>query len=180
MKNQFKNELTASMKDFHLPRYSELSDVGLYLEQTTTYINQLLAPLGCVEITSSMIRNYVKKGLAPNPVKKQYFREHIAHLICITILKHTLSLEHIYELFRQQKQAFTNENAYNYFCMELENILFFQFGLKDSVEDIGKSYSVEREMLRSAIIAVSHIIYLDFCFKILADIDTKSITQDKQ
>lgn len=170
-----KHELTASMKGFHLPRYSELSDVGLYLEQTTTYINQLLTPLGCVEITSSMIRNYVKKGLVPNPIRKQYYKEHIVYLIAITILKHTLSLEHIHELFCQQKQSYAAEIAYDYFCMELENILFFQFGLKDSVEDIGKSSSVEKEMLRSAIIAVSHIIYLDFCFKMLANSEKDSI-----
>ena len=169
MKNQFKNELAASMKSFSLPNYSELSDVGLYLEQTTTYINQLLAPLGCVEITSSMIRNYVKKGLVPNPVKKQYFKEHIAHLISITILKHALSLEHIHELFLRQKDIYTAEIAYNYFCLELENILFFQFGLKDSVEDIGNSSSVIKEMLRSAIIAVSHIIYLNSCFQMLSE-----------
>ena len=69
MKNEMKKELADSIKLFHLPRYAELSDVGLYLEQTTKYINQCLAPLGCVEITGSMISNYVKKGLVANPVK---------------------------------------------------------------------------------------------------------------
>lgn len=55
--------------------------------------------------------------------------------------------------------------------MELENILFFQFGLKDSVEDIGTTSSIEKKMLRSAIIAVSHIIFLNNCFQLLAEKD---------
>ena len=169
MKNEMKKELADSIKLFHLPRYAELSDVGLYLEQTTKYINQCLAPLGCVEITSSMISNYVKKGLVANPVKKQYFRGQIAHLICITLLKSVLSLENINDLFLRQKQVYTDETAYDYFCMELENILFFQFGLKDEVENIGVTSSLEKEMLQSAIIAVSHIIYLNTCFQILRE-----------
>lgn len=169
MKNEMKKELADSIKLFHLPRYAELSDVGLYLEQTTKYINQCLAPLGCVEITGSMISNYVKKGLVANPVKKQYFRGHIAHLMCITLLKSVLSLENINDFFLRQQKVYTDETAYDYFCMELENVLFYQFGLKDEVENIGVTSSFEKEMLESAIIAVSNIIYLNTCFQILRE-----------
>ena len=66
-----KSALADPMRAFRLPRYGELPDVGLYLEQTTKYINHYLKPLGCIEITGSMIRNYVKMGLVTNPVKKQ-------------------------------------------------------------------------------------------------------------
>lgn len=159
-----KQTITETMEHFQLPRYAQLSDVGLYLEQTVEYINGILAPLGCMEITSSMIRNYVKMGLVSNPVKKQYYTHHIAHLIAITILKQVLPLEHIHTLFVRQQQVYSEEVAYNYFCMELENILYFRFGLKDFVEDIGKTSSIEKEMLRSAVIAVSHIIFLNACF----------------
>ena len=153
------------IQTFHLPRYEELPDCGLYLEQTAQYINNCLKPLGCVEITGSMIRNYVKKGLVSNPVHKQYYADHIAHLICIAILKHTASLEHIQKLFEHQRAIYTDEVAYNYFCMELENILFYRFGLKNSIDDIGVTSSIVKEMLRSAITAVSHIIFLNACFE---------------
>lgn len=63
-----------------LSRYQEIPTVGLYLEQTTKYISQYLDPLEENCITSSMIANYVKKGLIANPVKKQYGREQIAYL----------------------------------------------------------------------------------------------------
>lgn len=164
------------MEHFQLPRYAHLSDVGLYLEQTVKYINGILTPLGCMEITSSMIRNYVKMGLVSNPVKKQYYAHHIAHLIAITILKQALSLEHINTLFIRQRQVYTEEVAYNYFCMELENILYFRFGVKESVEDIGETSSIEKEMLHSAIIAVSHIIFLNACFEqLIAEPDTTQL-----
>ena len=75
-----------------------------------------------------------------------------------------MSLEHISQLFARQKEVYTDPVAYDYFCTELENILYFRFGLKDSVDDVGVTFSVEKDMLRSAIIAVSHMIYLDACF----------------
>ncbi len=68
-----------------------------------------------------------------------------------------------------QKLVYTDEIAYDYFCNELENILFFQFEIKDSVEYIGVTKSKEKQMLRSAIIAVSQVIYLNLCFGLLRD-----------
>ena len=159
-----KETLAESMRGFHLPRYAELPSVGLYLEQTATYINHCLAPLGCVEITGSMIRNYVKMGLVNNPAQKQYYTDQIAHLICITILKQVLSLEHIQEMFARQRKVYTDQVAYDYFCQELENILYFRFGVKDTVEDVGDTDTVVKEMLRSAVVAVSYIIHLHACF----------------
>ncbi len=160
-----KHTIMETMSTFQFPRYQQLTDVGLYLEQTVKYINTCLKPLGCMEITGSMIRNYVKMGLVSNPFQKQYYRNHIAHLISITILKQALPLEHINTLFIRQRKVYSDEVAYNYFCMELENILYFRFGLKESVEDIGETSSIEKEMLHSAIIAVSHIIFLNACFE---------------
>ena len=49
------------MQEFRMPRYHEIPDVGLYLEQTIKYINSCLAPLD-IAVTASMVSNYVKKG----------------------------------------------------------------------------------------------------------------------
>ena len=57
---------------FRLPRYEQIPDVGLYLEQTVRYVNSFLAPLGEVELTASMASNYVKHKLLPAPRKKLY------------------------------------------------------------------------------------------------------------
>ena len=168
MKTEMKTALAQQLVGLHLPRYSELPNMGLYLEQVTKYINQCLAPLGCLEVTGSMIRNYVKMGLVSHPTKKQYFADQIAHLISITALKSALPLDHINLLFARQKKIYTDQTAYDYFCMEMENILNFRFGISPEIEDIGVTSSVEKEMLRSAVIAVSHLLYINACLEWLS------------
>ena len=77
---------------FKLPTFEEIPDVGLYLEQTATFINKYLEPLLGSELTPSMISNYVKKKMIARPEKKQYSREQIAYLFFITISKTVLAL----------------------------------------------------------------------------------------
>ena len=62
-----------AITNFHLPRFHEITNVGLYLEQTVKFINNYLKPLGEAEITGSMASNYVKHKLLQNPIKKQYY-----------------------------------------------------------------------------------------------------------
>jgi len=155
----------SSIRAFSLPRYSEIPDMGLYLEQTVKYMNQALKPLNYFEVTGSMIRNYVKMGLVKNPEKKLYYRDQIAHLITITILKAVIPLDHIQRFFISQQKIYTDQIAYDYFCMEMENILHARFGLTDDVKDIGTTNSIQKEMLRSAITAVSHLVYVNECLK---------------
>ena len=85
MRPEIKQQLADSVRTFRLPRYTEIPNVGLYLEQATKYVCEYLAPLGEFSLTPSMISNYVKKGLIDNPVKKQYNREQIAYLIFIAL-----------------------------------------------------------------------------------------------
>ncbi len=167
MNQSIKDDIAASIQNFKLPAYQEIPDVGFYLEQTTQYISEFLKPMPSISITSSMISNYVKKGLIEKPVKKQYHREQIAYLIFIAIAKTVLSLEDIYLLIQIQKQTYEPEIAYEYCCREFENILFFVFGLKDSLEEVGSKNSDAKNMLRNTIIAVAHKIYLDQYFAAL-------------
>ncbi len=156
--------MTASIRDFHMPRYQEIPDVGLYLDQTVKYINRSVAPLGYGEITSSMVSNYVKKGYIPNPVKKQYDTEQIARLLFITVVKNSITMENIGRLFILQRNRYSPDIAYNYFCDELENVLMLTFGLKETYDQIGETDTREKQMLRSLIVAVANTIYLSDCF----------------
>ena len=45
MKLETKQQISNSIKDFRMPRYNEIPNVGLYLEQVTKYICEHLAPL---------------------------------------------------------------------------------------------------------------------------------------
>ncbi len=161
--------MPVQIEAFRLPRYREIPDVGLYLDQTVKYINRSLAPLGCMEITASMVANYVKKGYIANPVRKQYTAEQIACLFFISLAKSVLSMDNIARLFDMQKQQYSAETAYDFFCAELENRLQYTFGLKGQLDEIGApgDRSEARAMLRSTIIAVTHIIYLSSRFEAL-------------
>ena len=159
--------MAACIEQFRMPRYREIPDVGLYLDQTVKYVNRYLAPLGCMEITSSMVSNYVKKGYISNPVHKQYDADQIAYLFFISIAKSVLSMENIARLFEMQKQMYTAEIAYDFFCEEIENMLQYTFGLKETLDEVGtpEDKSETKTMLRSTIIAVTHIIYLSNRFE---------------
>ena len=164
MKQNLKKEIAETIADFRLPRYEEIPEVGLYLEQTAKYIADYLAPLEDITITSSMISNYVKKGLITNPVRKQYSRDQIAYLMFVAVAKTVLSMEDIGLLFEMQKKVYTAQRAYNYFCLEFENVLFYVFGIKDSLDTVGSDHTDEKQMLRNTIITVAHKIYLDKFF----------------
>ena len=164
MTNEQKQAAAQALHGFRLPRYHEIPNVGLYLEQTTKYIASYLDVLHHDSITASMISNYVKKGLITNPVRKLYDRDQIAYLIFIAIAKTVLSLEDIQLLIQMQKKVYPERVAYEYFCQEFENILAFIFGLKDSLDEVGVDSSDEKTMLRNTIITVAHKVYLDKYF----------------
>ena len=148
---------------FQMPRFREIPNVGLYLEQTVQYINDCIAPLD-LAITSSMLSNYVKKGYVDRPVKKQYNAEQIAYLIFMSIVKQTLSMENIAALFQMQKETYSIQEAYNYFCEELEKKLKKLFE-GDFTDENPADMTFEKRALTSVVIAISNIIYLNFCFK---------------
>ena len=164
MDQEMKGKILETVRGFRLPRYEEIPNVGLYLEQVTKYISDCFAPLGNVNITGSMISNYVKRGLVQNPVKKQYNREQIAYLIYIAAAKNVLSLDNIHILLDMQKHSFDTRAAYNYFCTELEAAIFEVFGLKDPTDAVDSDASDEKTMLRNIIITVAHQTHLNMCF----------------
>ncbi len=172
--------MSACIEQFRLPRFREIPDVGLYLDQTVKYVNRFLAPLGCMEITSSMVSNYVKKGYISNPVRKQYDADQIAYLFFISVAKSVLSMENIGRLFDMQRSAYTAEIAYDFFCMELENMLQYTFGLKETLDIVGtpEDCSEAKIMLRSTITAVTHIIYLSSRFDSMAEAEPKAPLED--
>lgn len=82
---------------FHLPAWEEIPDIGLYMEQVVSVMKEYLdyLPPELKEeqiITSSTINNYVRTHIMPEPVKKRYYRVHLAYLLMICTLKQTLSI----------------------------------------------------------------------------------------
>lgn len=150
---------------FALPKYEEIPDIGLYLEQTVNYINQVYAPLK-ISITSSMLSNYVKKGYIEHPINKKYYAPQIAYLLFFLPVKQTFMTENIYELFTLQRRTYPLETAYNYFASQLEGILQYLFGIcSEPPADTDGELSFAKRTMQSVITAMAHVIYLRFCFK---------------
>ena len=164
MDQDIKEQLSVSITGLHLPRYHEIPNVGLYLEQTVKYINDCLAPLTTEAITPSMVSNYVKRDLIPNPQKKQYGREHVAYLIFIAVVKNVLSMDDIRLIINIQKRTYSVQRAYDYFCSELENVLAYTLGQKEELETVGTENTDEKIMLRNVIITSALKIYLGKLF----------------
>lgn len=162
-------KMAQELNNFSLPRYQELPDVGLYLEQTTNYLNQCLCPLGDVKLTSSMISNYVKHGLISRPQKKLYQTEQLAELMFIAVAKNVLQLDNLKLAIQIQRQSYDTQTAYDYFCEELENVLRYVFGLQDELAVVGHDHTEQKHMLRNLIMTVSHKVYLDKYFETLSD-----------
>lgn len=167
MEIQLNQQVLDAIHSYRLPRYQEIPDVGLYLNQAAKYINTYLQPFYDMNITESMISNYVKKHLIANPEKKQYSREQLACLLFIAVAKSVLPLNHIHLLLDIQKQTYESHVAYDYFCSEFENILQYVFGLKAAAEPVSQDTNDAKFLFRNIIVTAAHKIYLDHCFHMI-------------
>lgn len=115
------------LKDVHLPRWHELPDIDLYMDQVITLVEKYLSPLITTEkhtlLTSSMVNNYVKQGLIPAPKKKRYNQKHLAFLIAITLLKQVLTIPEIKQGILFQGAVVGIREAYDLFVSEQEKAL---------------------------------------------------------
>lgn len=120
---KFKEELLS----FVIPRWEELPDIELYMDQVITFIEKYLSIFINSEnkkiITSSMINNYVKLELIPKPVKKRYNKTHLAYLFAISILKNVFTIQEVKDGILFQANLNGEKKAYNNFCEEQENAL---------------------------------------------------------
>lgn len=161
---------------FHLPRWEELPDFPIYIDQVIYYVEQHLSMLYYNEekfITNSMINNYVKSGIVEAPIKKKYERGQVAYIIIICILKKAYTLDEITQLFDVQIKTFETERAYNYFCSEFENCLYSIIN-KDDIEHIPSDSDMKDVvyLLHNTVLAVTHKIYVQYL------LDQKNKNQD--
>lgn len=109
------------LNNYRLPAWEQIPDLGLYMEQVIVLLRQYLdyLPPELKEeeyITSAAINNYVRTKIMPEPVKKRYYRVHIAYLLVICTLKQGLSIALIrnlmpVDLTAEQVQSFYTSYA---------------------------------------------------------------------
>ena len=77
-----------------LPDWDTLPDFGLYKDQMISFVSRAFPGIsGMLDLTSSMINNYVKAGLMDRPSGKKYSREALAQLLMIIQLKLTTPMD---------------------------------------------------------------------------------------
>lgn len=118
------NEWCSQLEQIHLPRWSELPQLDLYMDQVVTLIERYLSLFFIDKqekmLTKSMVNNYVKLQLIPAPVKKQYSKRHVAFLIAITVLKQVVTIREVKDGINNLARVLGEKRAYNFFCEEVE------------------------------------------------------------
>lgn len=152
----------AAIKEFRCPRYNELPDMGLYLEQMLGVVNEALSCLVSEPITKPMVGNYVKNGAVPPAVRKRYHREHLAHLMVMVILKPVFSVEHVARFFEIQRQTYPLQVAYDFFCTEFENALHEAFDFSGKALPCVETKRTEQTiLLRSMVLAAANRVFVE-------------------
>lgn len=113
-----------------LPRWDDLPDIDIYMDQLVTLIDRYTEPLQLdaikgKTITPSMVNNYVKHQLIPKPVKKKYGNQHLARLMVITILKQAFEIPSIKTGVEFQINLTNSKDAYNLFCQHMETTIHY-------------------------------------------------------
>ena len=122
------------LTDFHCPRWEELPDLGLYMDQVLIVVEGALRPLfpnDPVVLTSTMVNNYVKLQVLTPSEKKKYRREHLAVLITITVLKRVLSVAEIKIVLDRLAENADAKAGYDLFCTQLEHRLSGESGAEN-------------------------------------------------
>lgn len=154
------------IKNYKLPRISEIPDLELYMDQVLIYVKKYFSVFPYESessfITPSMINNYVKSGLMPAPVGKKYTRRHIAYILSIFFLKQIFSLEEV-KFFMAIEIKNSNEKiAYEHFCDNLEQ------ELRNCVCDKPVKFAVESEVnstLHHAALSIANKLYAQSLIK---------------
>ncbi len=106
-----------AMNGFSLPSWENIPDIGLYMDQVIVLLSQYLGlispsldkegpendPSSDEKIFSaSSVNNYVRLKIMPAPVKRRYYRVHIAYLIIILTLKQAVSINIVKEMLSNE------------------------------------------------------------------------------
>ena len=104
--------------NFSYPKWEDIPNIDLYLDQVLLYVNQVCAPVSPDKdkgLTASMVNNYVKHGYLTKPDKKKYQRKQIARLIAITTLKSVFSIQEIAQTLNSLQTQASSDQLYDAF-----------------------------------------------------------------
>ena len=146
------SDIQTSIKSLHIPRWDELPNIALYLDQVVTLINNCLSPIlaQCdtkkddTVLTKTMINNYVKYNLIEAPEKKKYGKNQLAKLFVICILKQVYSMNEINNLIKIAITSADIQISYDKFCIQFEEALkcTYSQNITLSLVSVGLNFSL--------------------------------------
>lgn len=152
-----------------LPRWDELPDIELYMDQVITLMGKYfgwLSPQDESVLTSSMINNYVKIGIIPAPIKKKYSRTHLFRLIIICVMKRVLPINDIAALIETLLETRTEDEVLDIFTSRYEEECFntmslLESSLEQNAEEESKA-ALSLSVVQAAAIAGGNILFSEY------------------
>jgi len=167
--------MTDKYSNIHIPRWNELPNIDLYMDQVVTFVENNLGAFikndtnnekeeGTSKIlTKTMINNYVKQGVIEAPVKKKYNRRHLSCLFAICILKQVYSISDINTLMKSYIDSDSIEKSYNSFCEELENAINITFSGKENIV-VNANLSQDMYVLKNVVQSFASKLYVQIVY----------------
>lgn len=152
-----------------LPRWDELPDIELYMDQVITLMGKYfgwLSPQDESVLTPSMINNYVKIGIIPAPIKKKYSRTHLFRLIIICVMKRVLPINDIAALIETLLETRTEDEVLDIFTSRYEEECFntmslLESSLEQNAEEESKA-ALSLSVVQAAAIAGGNILFSEY------------------
>lgn len=174
---------------FHIPRWNELPELDLYMDQVIVFSERILSNFPGDSpsklISPSIINNYVKLDIIPQPVKKKYSRTHIAYLLMICILKQVLPISAITDLISYQLKISSIEEVYNHFCAVQEQATRSAVELARNKDLLGKpgedkpELALETLVLQMAAVANSSKILAEKVINLWREQEDEAVTEQE-
>ena len=148
--------------EYHLPDWESIPDFGLYMDQVVSLLEEYLSFIPNPSskekfVTSSTINNYVRLKVMPAPIKRKYYRVHIAYLIIILTMKQSLSISDVQKILPLEASPEQARHSYeSYAKMFRQLALFFNQQVKNGISGVQTedwADTVDLLVIESALIA---------------------------
>jgi hypothetical protein len=139
------------LQNYALPEWKDLPDIGLYMDQVIALLSHYLDFIPSEKaserpITPTTINNYVRLKVMPAPVKRKYYRIHIAYLIVIFTLKQSVSISCVQKVIPSNLAPEEVHSFYSSYAKKLREVgLFFTQQTRLAAQDILTPESQEED-----------------------------------
>ena len=149
------NSILDSISRIDYVKPEDIPNIDLYMDQLTTLIESHLASTKRYEddkiLTKTMINNYAKNNLLPQPVKKKYSKEHVLLLIFIYYFKNILSIKDIERLFDPiSEKNFNSGKEFSLTDIYEEVCSLQKSRVEPLAKDIARKYKLSTESFKDA------------------------------